>query len=175
MRILLKTLSGIGLVLFSIENYAYTCSDLFEVSPKRWSPLERSDLRPLLPIGSELIREEKTYIIYRSAEDGQLWMLFDTRSAETDFVSAHVRNTSMKKVKLNATSNRPFVVEGRHRAVEASNGFKIAEELGGTARPYWLNYPFVNKPFRPALNHRNLTEFQIKWEAGGFAIFTIFR
>jgi hypothetical protein len=127
-----------------------------------------ADISPLIPPDATVIESGDGYVIYERS--GKTRILFDTRKSELSFgfITPHLNNTSESLATINPASGRPVVIEGRHRAVTASYGYKIKKRLGGTTEPFWLNYNFApaNEAYRP--NQRLLRRTKIEWDHSVF-------
>jgi hypothetical protein len=122
--------------------------------------------RPTPPKGSTILEQTNVYIIYET-KGGERKILFDSRAAMTNFLSNHYHGNDEAVailVRTPAAGVVVHVVEGRHRAVGASQGAQISMDQGGTRTPFWLDYDFGQ--VRPVSvfddpDERPLSEFRL--------------
>lgn len=131
----------------------------------------------LLPKGAIIISEREHFIIYkiykRRKRRNERRILFDSRFAQTSYVSPDLRSSPYANATFDLKSGKIFVNEGRHRAVAASQGFKIPKKLGGTKVPYWLDYSYSNTRSKGRHEVIGLTQIPIRWTTEGGHYFNI--
>lgn len=114
-----------------------------------------------LPAGSQIIKSGENYVIYRTAA-GEERIRFNAAAAETYGEASAGRNYTLGNEAGVTADGKPFVFEGRHRAVGAAHGDTIPSELGGVpGKPGVLDYEYApgvaNAGGLPTKNIKDLT------------------
>ena len=153
--------------LWGVLSFANDCDELMD-GPSVSAPQETLlDVRPQPPDGVEIIEQTEAFTIYK-VRDGVFRILFDTRKAETAFVTDNFGESHQTSAMINPDTGRVFVNEGRHRAVEASQGYVVDERLNGTTHLYWLDYSLGKSLEIEGYEVRPLTSVNIVWGAGSY-------
>ncbi|MEM6628756.1 MAG: RHS repeat-associated core domain-containing protein [Bacteroidota bacterium] len=106
------------------------------------------DCGPLgeLPEGAVIIDQGDGYVVYETA-DGEQRIRFDAAEARTLQEANPGRNHTTDTLAGVTPDGKPFVHEGRHRAIGAARGDEIGTDLGGVeGHPGVLDYEYTSSP-----------------------------
>lgn len=125
-----------------------------------------SPSHPPLPDGAIVLKRDAYFVIYQLGANKRI--LFDTRQAEIGYVDPKLHNNEQTQAMIDPNVNKVVIIQGRHRAVSASNGFIVHQRLGGTSQKYWLDYTYeYNEVYLhnvdPLAKRRPLVEVAITW------------
>lgn len=117
-----------------------------------------------LPPGSKVVSTGKDHVVYETPS-GEQRIRFNADAAGTYGDAKPGRNYTSDADAGVTADGRPFVYEGRHRAVGAAHGDVIPPELGGVPnRPGVLDYEYVpNVPNTARYGERNIRDLTIDY------------
>jgi RHS repeat-associated protein len=138
-------------------------ADLFGFNGNPINDVDPLGLAPIhamgdFPPGSTVVDDKSpSHVVYDDA-NGQRRIRFNASHAATFGEATPGRNYSVEARAGVNDQGQPFVFEGRHRAVGASQGANIPANMGGVpGAPGHLDYPYDPSPVQGGVPVRNLT------------------